>query len=369
MTAVEGVPAGGASLDLPYLVALTGIRGLGSRHIRTLVGRLGTARAVWEAPVKELRAGDVSQEAVAALLAARSRGLPGAAAAVPRALAKGYQVVSYRDHGYPRWLADLEDAPLVLYLWGSILPEDQKAVAVVGTRQASPYGLGVAERLARSLAAAGLTIVSGLARGIDTAAHRGALAAGGRTIAVLGSGLDRLYPADNRTLATHVARAGAVMSEYSPWVEPRGYFFPHRNRIIAGMSLGVLVVEAGRRSGAITTADHALVQGKPVMAVPGPVTSPSSCGCNRLIRDGAHLVECAEDVLAVLGTEAVVRHRLPLLDEAEAGVLDLLQGECSHSELLAQSGLEAGELAATLLSLEMQGLIRRLPGQTYIRVC
>lgn len=339
------------------------------RWIRIWRARLGSAEAIWRAEPSQLRAGDVPPGAVAALLTARAAGWPAPAPEVEKAQALGYAVLSLWEDGYPGLLKRHPDPPLLLYSWGELREEDEKAVAIVGTRLATPYGRSVAERLARGLAAAGLTVVSGLARGIDTCAHQGALAAGGRTVAVIGSGLDRLYPAENRELAARIAARGAVLSEYPPGVGARSYHFPHRNRLIAGLSLGVVVVEAPRQSGALSTADHALALGRPVMAVPGPVTSRCSVGCNRLIRDGAHLVEGPEDVLATLGTEAVVpRARAPALEGAEARVFALLEEGASYDSLYHRSGLSRGELAAVLLSLEMRGLIRRLPGQTYIRV-
>ncbi len=354
--------------DLTYLAALLALPRVRVRDIYLLRTRLGSARAVWEASVAELRAGDVEQATVAAILGARSDGCRPRAPGLEAALARGFRVFSRWDACYPLRLREMPDAPLLLYALGDVLPSDEKAVAIVGSRRCTSYGLTVAQRMSRSLAAAGLTIVSGLARGIDTAAHEGALAAGGRTLAVLGSGLSRLYPAENRGLADRIARQGALLTEYPPDEPARDYHFPHRNRIIAGLSLGTLVAEAPRRSGALVTADHAASQGKPVMAVPGPITSPYSTGCNLLIRDGAHLVESPEDVLAVLGTAATAVPVAPPLDEKEERVFSLLDQAPTYEKLRRLSGMPAGELTATLLGMELKGVVRRLPGQTYIRV-
>jgi DNA processing protein len=252
-------------------------------------------------------------------------------------------------------------------------PEDALAIAIVGTRHASPYGLRQAERLAGSLARAGLTITSGLARGVDAAAHRGALAAGGRTVAVLGSGVLNIYPPEHKRLAGEVAEAGAVISESPPMFEPLAGSFPQRNRIISGLSLGVIVVEAGERSGALITARHAMEQGRDVFAVPGSVENRSARGCHRLIRDGAKLVESADDVLEELGplVEATPRedgteihHPAELqLNEIEQQVLAAIDGEpTSIDHIVAGSGLPVPRVLSTLSVLEMRHLIRRLSG-------
>lgn len=355
-----------AAEDIHYLVGLLRVPGLGRGHVVALRSALGSARAVWEATPEQLRRAGAAPQQVAAL---RSCGagpaLPAPEVEASRRL--GHRVLSLWDPGYPAWLRQLPDAPVVLYCWGEVLPEDERSVAVVGTRRATAYGLEVAGRLARNLAAAGLTVVSGLARGIDTCAHREALAGGGRTVAVLGSALDRVYPAENRELCSRIAARGAVLSEYPPGTGALPYHFPERNRIIAGFSMGVVVAEAPVRSGALNTASHALELGRPVMAVPGPVNRGQSAGCNRLIRDGAHLVEGAEDVLAVLGTGAVPPTAGPALGPREQLVWDLLDGGCTYDLLHLRSQLADGDLAAALLALEVKGLVRRLPGQVYVR--
>ncbi len=284
--------------------------------------------------------------------------------------------VSPGDDGYPVQLRSVS-APPPLYIRGTLLHEDALAVAIVGSRQASPYGLGVAETLARDLAVRGITIVSGLARGIDTAAHRGALAAGGRTLAVFGCGLDHTYPPENRALAAEIAARGALLSPFPQGTPPLPHHFPERNRIIAGLALGTVVVEAAESSGALITAGLAGELGRLVFAVPGRTTSPLSRGTNGLIRDGATLIRDWMDVVNEL--PAVWRDCVHIVDDAmtaphvtppgdEGIVLDLLGEEpLPIDRLIAASGLGAGRTSAALVSLEVSGWVRQVPGQRYVR--
>jgi DNA processing protein len=260
-----------------------------------------------------------------------------------------------------------------------MVPQDALAIAMVGTRHATPYGLRVAEQLAGSLARAGLTIVSGLARGIDAAAHRGALAAGGRTVAVLGSGVLNIYPPEHKGLAEEIAGQGAVISEAAPRAAPIGGMFPQRNRIISGLSLGSIIVEAGIKSGALITARLAMEQGREVFAIPGRIDSRSSQGCHHLIRDGAKLVETAGDVLEELGPlfepapreeGGEVRHPAELLlNDLEQTVLSAIDGEgISIDQIVMETGLAVPQVLSTLSVLEMRSLIRRLSGSTVARL-
>ncbi len=271
-----------------------------------------------------------------------------------------YPTVEHRARDYPPLLAQLHDPPERLYLrGGSRELLARPAVAVVGARSCSGYGAQVARTLARELAAAGLVIVSGLARGIDAEAHRGALEAGGGTVAVLGCGIDRDYPARHAELARRVVGAGAVVSEYAPGIEPAPWRFPARNRIIAGLALATVVVEARERSGALITADFALELGREVFAVPGEITSALSAGTNRLIRQGAAPLLEAGDVLAALGLEPAAPPSVAqaVSEEARSVLTLLVDAPLSADELVRASGADPAEVAAALIELELAGLL------------
>ncbi|MBA2487255.1 MAG: DNA-protecting protein DprA [Nitrospira sp.] len=291
-------------------------------------------------------------------------------------------VLTYPDKQYPTLLRTIPDPPPLLYFQGTLLESDRHAVAIVGTRKVSAAGRVLAEELARDLAVMGFTIVSGLARGVDAAAHRGALAGKGRTLAVMGCGLDRTYPADHRQLRQAIERQGAVLSELPLGAAPHSYHFPRRNRIISGLALGVVVTEATTESGSLITARLAGEQGREVFAVPGFVTAESSRGPNSLIRDGARLVESARDVLDELRPQldAVFRDRLDARAEAddqghvqlgteETLVYDALDAvPQSVDEVIRRTGLAASQATPVLLSLELKNCIRQLPGNEYVRL-
>jgi DNA processing protein len=287
----------------------------------------------------------------------------------------GVGVIVWGDPDYPVRLQEIASAPPVLYVRGTLEREDEAAIAIVGARYATAYGEDIARELAAALASRGLTIVSGLARGIDAAAHRGAIAGGGRTLAVLGSGLDQIYPPEHAGLADEVAAHGAVLSEFPLGTPPLRLHFPRRNRIISGLSLGVIVVEAGVGSGALITAHHALEQGRDVFAVPGRVHARYSEGCNRLIKAGAKLVESWEDVLSELvpqlrqrAPKRAVRPSPPELPAAEQQVFDILaEGPCHIDALILRAGLPGGRVASALVGLEMKGLVRQLRGKVFER--
>lgn len=290
------------------------------------------------------------------------------------------------DLEYPAALSEDPDAPDVLYVRGALANDDALAVAVVGSREPTPYGVGVAEELAGELAARGVTVVSGLARGIDSAAHRAALRAGGRSIAVLGSGVDRVYPHEHRRLAAEIAERGAVVSQFAPGTPPRPYHFPIRNRVIAGMALGVVVVEAAEQSGALITARLAAELGREVMGVPGRVTSPASRGVHALIKDGAALVETWRDVVDTLPARwracvkpraAVTRAHAEGMQEAATAprtaddllVLNAVGEEpVTMDEVIGRTGLASGRAAALLLELELTGQVRQLEGKRFVQM-
>jgi len=292
--------------------------------------------------------------------------------------AQDHITIPLGDERYPELLRAIYDPPAVLYCDGSVEPGDRQAVAIVGSRQATPYGLRITETLAGELSALGFTILSGFARGIDAAAHRAALAAGGRTIAVLGCGLDVDYPPGHASLHAEIAGSGAVLTEFAPGTPPRATNFPRRNRIISGLALGVVVVEAADDSGSLITARLALEQGREVFAVPGPIDVPTSRGPHGLLKQGATLVETVDDIveellpqldrpLQTLKTEPIAA--LPEhveLSPSERTVLEVMSREPLHlDDLTERSRLTTPAVAAILLGLELKALVKQLPGQRY----
>jgi len=288
------------------------------------------------------------------------------------------KIIARDDARYPELLRAISDPPPVLYCDGSVEPQDRQAVAIVGARKATPYGLRVTETLAGELSTLGFTIVSGFARGIDAAAHRAALASGGRTVAVLGCGLDVDYPPGHESLHAEIAVSGAVLTEFMPGTPPRAANFPRRNRIISGLALGVVVVEASEDSGSLITARLALEQGREVFAVPGLIDAPTSQGPHGLIKQGAKLVETVNDIveellpqldrpLQMAKTETAAAFSVHVdLSPAERVILDLIGKELRHlDDLTERSRLPAAEVARILLSLELKALVHQLPGQQY----
>lgn len=295
--------------------------------------------------------------------------------------------ISTSDAEYPKNLKNIYDPPKVLYVNGRIEARDDLAVAIVGSRRASQYGLETSERLGYELGLRGVTVVSGMARGIDAAAHRGALRGGGRTIAVMGSGHGHIYPAEHKKLYGQIAASGAVVSEFEDDIKPLPYNFPRRNRIISGLSLGIVVVEAARNSGALITADFAAEQGREVFAVPGKVSSATSSGTNQLIKDGARLVETVDDILEELKIieirpleseakvkkgEAIARKTQAYvynsLTEDERKVYKMLSDEPVYIDAIGSvTGLAAAALSKVILSLQLKNLAKELPGKQFIR--
>ncbi|MFH0809210.1 MAG: DNA-processing protein DprA [Pseudomonadota bacterium] len=361
--------------DYRYWLALRRVPGVGAVTYRKLVEHFGNPKAIFEAEAAELRAAGVREAAVEGLAAFD------AWQDVERQmeLLERHQIgiLTLWDETYPERLASIFDPPPVLFVRGELTVADRLAVAVVGTRLASYYGRSVCERLSGDLAARGVTVVSGLARGIDTVAHRAALDAGGRTIAVAACGLDVNYPPDNKALAERIVQGGgAAVSEMPPGTQPDRAYFPARNRIISGLSLGVAVIEAGARSGALITARCALEQGREVFAVPGSVQAAGSAGPHRLLRQGAKLVERAEDILE----EVYPWAGCPRVDEAAAGfnlsgatadetaVCRIIEkGPLHIDELSRRSSLDPRALALVLLELELKGAIKQLPGKIFTR--
>jgi DNA processing protein len=287
-------------------------------------------------------------------------------------------VITQRSSSYPRPLREIHAPPIVLYIWGELQERDHHAIGIIGARRTTHYGMESAKKLAYQLAYAGLTVISGLARGIDTAAHQGALAAKGRTIAVIGAGLAKLYPPENAVLAEKIRSGnGAVLSEFSMEIEPDRQTFPMRNRIIAGWSHGVLVVEAGLNSGALITAAQALEQGRSVYAVPGHINAPSAMGSNRLIQQGAKLVIDASDILDDLqvllpetkpSPEAAARPLPPLSDEERRVYEAINATETSIDDIAAKGELPSAAVSSTLLQLELKRLVKQLPGKYFVKL-
>ena len=360
------------------LLALNMLPKIGPVRVRRLVEACGSAAAVLGAGVDTLRRVEGIGPETAAILASWEEHAD-VTGELRRVREGGWSLLTPADPAWPENLRHLHDPPLLLYVWGRVEPRDRVAIGVVGSRRATSYGLQQARRFAFQLAHAGVTVLSGLARGIDTAAHEGAVAAKGRTIAVIGAGLGHLYPPENRALCEKIADGhGAVVSEFPILTEPDKQTFPQRNRIVSGWSQGILVVEAPAWSGAIITANNAADQGRSLYAIPGPVDRPSSAGCNRLIQNGARLVMEASEILDDLN----LLLPQPLLDgmapasAVPAGLNPdelalwqaLAEGELAIDALIARTGLSAAAVSSQLMRMELKRLVKQLPGRLYVRL-
>jgi DNA processing protein len=355
--------------DLRYWLGFNLVSGIGPRRLRALLDVFGEPSAAWNAPPAQLRDAGLDRRSLDSLLKARTElSLDQELEKVQRA---GVQLLCWDDEAYPRHLRNIYDPPPLLYVRGTLRREDEWAVAVVGTRRATVYGKEATRQLAGGLARNGITIVSGLARGIDAQAHRSAIDAGERTIAVLGCGVDVVYPPEHRNLAHAIVGQGALVSEYPLGTRPEASNFPPRNRIISGLSLAVVVVEAGARSGALITANSAAEQGRDVFAVPGSIFQRGSEGCNRLIRDGATPALSVSDVLeelnlTMLEQQAEVRAVVPATD-MEARLLDRLSPEPTHvDELCRTVDLPVSQVSSTLALMELKGMVRQVGGMNYV---
>ncbi len=353
-----------------YWVGFSSVRGIGPMKFRALLNHFGDLEEAWRADALELKEAGLDKRALGSFMTMRSTiSLDGEMEKIER---QGVKLLTWEDPAYPPRLLNIYNPPPVLYVKGKILDEDQWAVAVVGTRGATVYGKEVTQRIAGGLARNGLTIVSGLARGIDSVAHRAALEAGGRTIAVLGSGVDVIYPAESRKLAQATIERGALVSEYTLGTRPEAGNFPPRNRIISGLSLGVVVIEAGERSGALITADFALDQGREVFAVPGNIFRKKSMGTNKLIQQqGSKLVLSVEDILeelnlTMVSQQAEVRAIVPE-NETEAALLEYITADPVHVDEIGQkSGLPIAQVSSTLALMELKGMVRQVGGMSYV---
>ncbi len=344
-------------------------RGIGPVRLRQLIAHFGDVETAWQAPAEALRNAGLSARWLNNLLQVRRQVDLGAL--LDAYAARGITLLTWEDEEYPQRLKTLDIAPPVLFVRGRFQPQDFWAVAIVGTRRMTAYGRQAADELARTLARQGVTVVSGLARGVDTVAHRAALAAGGRTIAVLGSGVDVIYPPENRDLAERMMERGAVVSDYPPGTKPESANFPPRNRLIAGLAQAVVVVEAGRESGALITAEFAAEQGREVFAIPGNIYAPQSRGTNWLIRQGAHPLLSPRDVLEALNLDHLLQRqavqKAAPATAVEERLLALLRQEpLSIDELVRRSGLPTGQVSAALTVMELKGLVRQIAPMRYV---
>lgn len=370
--------------ELRDLLALHLIEGLGPQRIGALLEHFGSAARVRRATQGELRSVPGIGEQLASSMAEQLP-LVREEPEIERLQRAQVKVHGLGQAGYPEGLKTIPAAPRLLFCKGEIRPEDERAVALVGTRRPDAYGKRIAQRLGEALAREGVTVVSGLARGIDGLAHEGAIAGGGRTLAVLAGGLSSIYPPEHKHLAERVAQVGALISEATMNCEPARWRFPARNRIISGLSRVIVIVQAPADSGALITAEHAAEQGRTVMAVPGAIDNENMTGCHRLLRQGAVLCSTVEDILEELDgvskRASVERERAdggrtnsasaiarPKLDEVEQKIWDLLEAEPrSGDELARELGIGVGQLSTVLLKLEMKRGVRRLPGNRYER--
>ncbi len=355
--------------SLQYWVGFSRVPGIGPVRLRALLDHFGDIREAWAASAAALNAIGLDRRTVESFLTLRSE--LDLKAEVERVSRLGVTVLTWDSPDYPGLLKNISDPPPVLYVQGELLPRDEWGLAVVGTRRATVYGREATRTLVSGLAASGVTIISGLAYGIDTHAHQTALDVGGRTVAVLGSGIDIIYPAKNRGLAGGICERGALVSEYPLGTRPEGGNFPRRNRIISGMSLGVLVVEGSRRSGAMITADYAAEQGREIFAVPGNILSPNSAGPNQLIQQGAKLATTIGDILEELNltmvTEQASAREIIPDNDAEAVLLEHLSSEPIHVDELGRAAdLPISEVASTLTLMELKGKVRQVAGMNYV---
>jgi DNA processing protein len=354
--------------DAAYWVGFSLIPGIGRVRLGQLESYFGTLKDAWAASPSELKQAGLDGGSISAITSQRVK--INLEAEMEKLARYNVVVLNHHDPGYPSRLKEIYDYPPILYIKGSLLPEDEWCLAVVGTRRATVYGRQVTEEIVTDLAQSKITIVSGLARGIDSIAHQSALAGGGRSLAVFACGLDIVYPSENTVLARDIMQHGALISEYPLGTRPRAENFPRRNRIMSGLSLGVLVVEAGETSGAMITAHLALEQDREVFAVPGSVLSPASQGTNYLIQEGAKLVRSYKDILEELNLMTVARQMelrevIPASD-TESVLLKNLSAEPTHiDEVCRSSGLPIATVSSTLAMMELKGMVKQLGPMNY----
>ncbi|MGE5582313.1 MAG: DNA-processing protein DprA [Bacillota bacterium] len=357
--------------ELKYWLWWNRVPGIGPIRFYKLLEVYGSMADAWRAPLRDLKA-VVGEKALAGLIETRKTWDP--EQEFNKVAHLGFRIYCHPDPGYPPILKKIADPPPVLYAWGGFEYGDDIAVAIIGTRNPTPVGAFNARDLAAQLTRQGLTIISGMARGIDSEAHKGAIQASGRTIAVLGCGLDIPYPPENEPLMEQIAGSGVVISEFPLGTKPLAQNFPARNRIISGLSLGVVVVEAAKDSGSLITAGFALEQGREVFAVPGSIGNEGSKGPHKLIRQGAKLVETYQDILnelsiPQLSDAEIVSSGYTPANEMEARIITAMNREPLHiDQILRRSGLASAQVNAALVQLELKGAVKRFPGQMYLRI-
>jgi len=357
--------------DKKYWVGFNLIKGIGAVRMQGLVAYFGDLGSAWKAAPNELAEAGLGLKLIERVIQARD-GVD--LDQVWETIGKqGIKILTWQDETYPQRLKEIDQPPPVLYIRGEYLPDDLFAVAIVGTRRVTPYGRQITGELASFLAANGITVISGLARGVDAIAHQTALKAGGRTIAVLGSGVNKIYPPEHRALAEQMMERGAILSDYAPGTPPDASNFPPRNRIISGLSLAVVVVEAGETSGALITAEFAAEQGREVFAVPGSILAPQSKGTNKLIQNGALPLLSVNDLMQALditrvGEQKAARKIMPS-DAIEAKLLTVLTHEPLHvDDIRSQSELPIEKVSAALALMELKGMVRQVGGMNYVAV-
>ena len=363
-----------------YWIALKSIAGVGNITFPALVDEFGSLPAIFAASVSKLsETPGISQNIATAI--SGFKGWDKVKVELEFLSKNDINIITYQDELYPVKLMNIYDRPPFLYVRGNLNKNDTN-IAIVGSRLASTYGKYTTERISRELALKGLTIVSGMARGIDSVAHRGALTAHGRTIAVLGSGLDVIYPPENKKLYADIIQNGAVISEFPLGTPPRSANFPTRNRIISGMSYGVVIVEAGEKSGSLITARLALEQGREVFAVPGSIDAAGSRGTNKLIKQGAKLIENTDDILeeflpqfertivlkphSIANSEAIAAKSSEIFSAVDQKIIDFISGSRVHiDDLISSTGLSSADILSALTTLELKGMVRQYPGKFF----
>jgi DNA processing protein len=355
--------------DKKYWIGFNLIKGIGAVRMQNLVAYFGDLESAWAANANELSASGLGAKLVEKVISARKDiNLDQVWAKIE---AQGIKILTWADGEYPNRLREIDQPPPILYIRGEYLQDDVFAVAIVGTRKVTAYGRQVTEEIASFVAMNGITVISGLARGVDAIAHQTALKVGGRTIGILGSGVDKIYPPEHRALAEQMMERGAIISDYAVGTPPDASNFPPRNRIISGLSLAVVVIEAAETSGALITAEFAAEQGREIFAVPGSILAPQSKGTNKLIQNGALPLLTPDDLMQALDLTRIGEHKsarkiLPS-DEVEAKVLSVLSSEPLHvDEIRNQAGLPIEKISATLALMELKGMVRQVGGMNYV---